>query len=556
MIQAAIADLTMALHNLCQITTPSKAPSLPIDTLISSSTQPLKDLISMYNPPSESDSFTTQQPLDLSVVPIVETLSAAEFIISERTQGVETPVGPELIASPVVVIQGVEILFAPEQTHSVKRVATSQENKECPREELAPPVTVVKSPLAPPPGLKKQTTQQYYIPQTPAELRYPVPYVIPAKRDRRLRQEPRKKANNAVQLAEASVIKEAIEQAKAEREFQQTLDEDIQYRLGYSNMAVSNAAMNLTAEGKPLTRAGVMSSLQKDKWIQSDTDEYVRLTDSNTWHAIYMHELPAGRKSTYLSPQYKEKIDHKGEHEYRSRFTAGGDRLDYPGAISARTADMEVVKVLLNSTLSTDSELMTMDIKDFYLGTPLEISQYIKVDCKFITPECMDKYDLHKFVHNGYILHKVDKSIYGLKEAGRLSQDKLISHLEPAGYIQCPNVPCLFIHKERDTKFSLIVDDFLVMYRKAEDAKHLIDTLKKIYIIKVDEQAKKYIGLTIERDRPFPSACRDILPNFSSVSNIATSRSQSLQVYIRHQTMTLVPNTLTWIRHPLFYQRL
>jgi hypothetical protein len=104
---------------------------------------------------------------------------------------------------------------------------------------------------------------------------------------------------------------------------------------------------------------------------------------------MYAHDLPEGRQATYLNPQYKEKINHNNEHERRCRFTAGEDRLDYPGAVSARTADMEVVKVLLNSALSTDSELITLDIKDFYLGTPLPHAQYIRVDCKFITPECM-----------------------------------------------------------------------------------------------------------------------------------------------------------------------
>jgi hypothetical protein len=91
--------------------------------------------------------------------------------------------------------------------------------------------------------------------------------------------------------------------------------------------------------------------------------------------------------------------------------------------------------------------------------------------------------------------------MYGLKEAGRLAQNKLIAHPEPAGYIQSPYVPCLFIHKERKTAISLIVDDFLVKYKRPKDAKHLTDTLQQFYVIKIDMQAKKYIGLTIDRDR-------------------------------------------------------
>ena len=50
---------------------------------------------------------------------------------------------------------------------------------------------------------------------------------------------------------------------------------------------------------------------------------------------------------------------------------------------------MEVVKVLLNSALSDDAELMTLDIKDYYLGTPLERPEYLRIDIKFIPDDCM-----------------------------------------------------------------------------------------------------------------------------------------------------------------------
>ena len=43
-------------------------------------------------------------------------------------------------------------------------------------------------------------------------------------------------------------------------------------------------------------------------------------------------------------------------------------------------------------------------------------------------------------------------------------------------------------------------DDFAIKYTKKEDAQHLIDTLQKDYMITVDWDATKYIGLTIEWD--------------------------------------------------------
>jgi hypothetical protein len=54
------------------------------------------------------------------------------------------------------------------------------------------------------------------------------------------------------------------------------------------------------------------------------------------------------------------------------RFTVGGDKIDYAGDSSTKTADLTTAKCLFNSVLSApEAKFMTMDIKDFYLNTPM-----------------------------------------------------------------------------------------------------------------------------------------------------------------------------------------
>jgi hypothetical protein len=45
-----------------------------------------------------------------------------------------------------------------------------------------------------------------------------------------------------------------------------------------------------------------------------------------------------------------------------------------------------------------------------------------------------------------------------------------------------------------------VVDNFAVKYINREDANHLINTIRKYYPMTVDEEAMKYIGLTIQWD--------------------------------------------------------
>eukprot|EP00804_Cyclotella_cryptica_P002892 CCRYP_009398-RA/>CCRYP_009398-RA protein AED:0.47 eAED:0.47 QI:0/-1/0/1/-1/1/1/0/79 len=63
---------------------------------------------------------------------------------------------------------------------------------------------------------------------------------------------------------------------------------------------------------------------------------------------------------------------------YRIRLTVSGNRVNFPGACSMPTADMITVKILLNSIISTvNAKFMTIDIKDFYLNTPMERPEYM-----------------------------------------------------------------------------------------------------------------------------------------------------------------------------------
>jgi hypothetical protein len=83
-----------------------------------------------------------------------------------------------------------------------------------------------------------------------------------------------------------------------------------------------------------------------------------------------LKNIPNDRKITYgkIVCDYKP---HKKEKEC-VRLTVGGDRLDYSGDVATSTADITTFKILINITLSTkDAAMMMMEIKNYYLGTPL-----------------------------------------------------------------------------------------------------------------------------------------------------------------------------------------
>ena len=84
-----------------------------------------------------------------------------------------------------------------------------------------------------------------------------------------------------------------------------------------------------------------------------------------------------------------------------------------------------------------------------------------------IPQEIIDEYNLKSIVEeDGWCYAEIRKCMYGLKEAGYLSNLELKRVLAKEGYIPSQFTPGLFTHKTRDIAFSLVVDDFGVKYTK------------------------------------------------------------------------------------------
>jgi hypothetical protein len=63
----------------------------------------------------------------------------------------------------------------------------------------------------------------------------------------------------------------------------------------------------------------------------------------------------------------------------RTRLEAGGDRVHYPFDAGTLTANLLTVKLLINSVISTPgARFFTMDIKNFYLCTPMTRYEYMQ----------------------------------------------------------------------------------------------------------------------------------------------------------------------------------
>ena len=247
----------------------------------------------------------------------------------------------------------------------------------------------------------------------------------------------------------------------------------------------------------------------RDVWLHSAANEFGRLAlglpdnrvdATNTIFFIPVTKVPRNKRPTYARFVCSFRL--QKPEPYRTRITVGGNLIDYPGNLSMKVADMTTFKILVNSTLSTPgAKWLGLDVKNYYLGTPMDNYEYMFIPINQIPQEIIDHYNLHNIVHKGKVYMEIRRGMYGLPQAGILAETQLVHFLGKYGYSPVPHTPGLWRHQWRPITFCLIVDDFGVKYVGREHADHLIQWLCNHYKeIDIDWTGKRFCGIHLHWD--------------------------------------------------------
>jgi len=301
--------------------------------------------------------------------------------------------------------------------------------------------------------------------------------------------------------------------------------------------------LNVDKQGKQLTMGSALRSKYGKEWLhESDKELKLLIKETGTMTPRNSHEQPMSRRkdTTYYNPQVKEKLDDKGNVIRRVRGTFGGNNINYPYPTMSPTADKVLVKIHQNSVLSDrrnkklDYRHMCVDLKSFYLGSKLDRSEWMLVPTKYMSPELISDLKLEKYIHKNHILFEVNGSLYGHPAAGRFSNKDLVQHLESHGYIQSPNVPCLFSNKDKSITFTLIVDDIGIKYiNGSTEIDHLLRILQKPtskWDIKIDRTGSQYNGQRLTWNYDKNTLIADV-PNYVKQANHELMPNQPIKRY-------------------------
>ena len=149
------------------------------------------------------------------------------------------------------------------------------------------------------------------------------------------------------------------------------------------------------------------------------------------------------------------------------------------------------IRILLAIANHMDYEIWQMDFKTAFLNGSLDETIYM------VQPEGFLEKGQEKKVC------KLQKSIYGLKQASRSWNIKFDQSVKSYGFIQCPDEPCVYKRRSENVVvfFILYVDDILLIENDVGTLSSVKVWLSTQFDMKDLGEASHILGIKLMRDR-------------------------------------------------------
>jgi hypothetical protein len=226
-------------------------------------------------------------------------------------------------------------------------------------------------------------------------------------------------------------------------------------------------------------------------WHDACEDEMEAHRVNGTWEIV---KLPPGKKAIGSRWFMKIKRNADGSTEcYKARFVAKGysqcPGFDYAETL-APTARYSAMRTILAIAALEDMELRSVDISHAYLNGDLTEEIFME------QPERFE-------VGGPEYVCRLRKSLYGLKQAGRVWNKKLHTTLQSMGFarIQSDHSVYVFVRGPLCLILPVFVDDITLACKDASLIDSTVNELATHFKLRDLGHTEYLLGISIERDR-------------------------------------------------------
>lgn len=236
----------------------------------------------------------------------------------------------------------------------------------------------------------------------------------------------------------------------------------------------------------PVTVAEIYRRKDKEAWKKAMDDEISSMKLNNTWELV---QLPKGKRAISTKWIFKTKRNNDGEIiRHKARLVARGFSqrygIDYEETYSP-VVRYTSIRVLMSIAAIEKLKIHQMDAVTAYLQGDIDEEIYIK------QPE--------GYEDGTDRVCRLNRSIYGLKQAGRCWNNKLDKTLKDFGLKASKMDPCIYHTCDLKLIIAIYVDDFLIFYKDVNDLEKLKKDLCSSFKMKDMGEAKGCIGIRISQ---------------------------------------------------------
>lgn len=236
-----------------------------------------------------------------------------------------------------------------------------------------------------------------------------------------------------------------------------------------------------------------ISSAKAPEWKKAMDREIASLKEAGTFTVC---KLPPGFKA--IGGKWVLKIKRGGKLEilkHKARFVAQGFLqrygVDYIDTY-APVARIPSIRIIIALAAHHDWDLHQMDVKSAYLNGDLEEEIYMYQPEGYVVSD-----------KDGPLVWRLNKSLYGLKQAGRTWHQKIDVALKRRGLSTLDADHCIYV--KRDSKIVLIialyVDDLLIASNSHAELTKFKSDLASEFKMEDLGEASFILGIKIVRDR-------------------------------------------------------
>ena len=235
----------------------------------------------------------------------------------------------------------------------------------------------------------------------------------------------------------------------------------------------------------PRNRNEMLQSPEREQWLQAERDELQGIEEMATWKRVKQaHKKPLTCRWVY---KLKPPTSVQPLPRFKARLVVHGFKqkanVDYTSTF-AQVATMKAFRILLWIGVLFGLRPTQLDVQQAFLYGTIDADIYLK--------------EVPGYPDIGVV--KLEKSLYGIRQAPRIWYQTLITEFYNLGFTELISDSCVFKHATSQCYILIFVDDIIILTNDESLRSKVVEHLKSKFSLTDMGLLRHFIGLQVDHD--------------------------------------------------------